>query len=166
VDISILKRELPAILAHEPEVQLVYLYGSQVTGHTGPASDVDLGVYVDRAADGQAVCTRFAHAIATLLGTDRVDVVLLNHTPVELAYAVIAQGERLYERDVATRVEYEAYVMGRYGDYLPVLRAQRAAILEGDRDGTRARRYREAFGRTERTLDEIRAAYQATEDSV
>jgi hypothetical protein len=49
------------------------------------------------------------------------DIVVLNAAPVELASAIIAQGKRLYERDVFTRVEFEADTMSRYGDYLPVL---------------------------------------------
>jgi hypothetical protein len=58
-----------------------------------------------------------------------VDLVLLNQAPIELAYRVIAQGKWVYEESRAVRVEYEAYVLGRYGDYLPVLRKQREQIL-------------------------------------
>jgi hypothetical protein len=82
---------------------------------------------------------------------------MLNRAPVELAYAVIAQGKLLYERDIATREEYEADVMSRYGDYLPVLRAQRDDILRGEGYAHRIYRYRAALGRTERTLGEIAA---------
>lgn len=92
------------------------------------------------------------------LGGARVDVVVLNVAPPELAFAVISQGRILYERSVATRVDYEAYVMGLYGDYLPVLQAQRRQILEGGDREKRAERYREALRRTQRTLSEIAAA--------
>lgn len=37
--------------------------------------------------------------------------VLLNQAPVDLAYAVIAQGQLLYNRSVAERVESEAKVL-------------------------------------------------------
>jgi uncharacterized protein len=88
-------------------------------------------------------------------------VVILNKAPVELAYAVIAHGICLLERDVATRVEYEAYVLGRYGDYLPVLREQRRQILEGGGlyNAKRVQRYREALGRTRRKISEIRSRH-------
>ncbi|MCL5960363.1 MAG: nucleotidyltransferase domain-containing protein [Chloroflexi bacterium] len=62
--------------------------------------------------------------MAANLETDRADVVLLNRAPVELACAVVVQGRLIYQRDEATRVEYEAGVKSRYGDYLPVLRVQ------------------------------------------
>jgi hypothetical protein len=67
---------------------------------------------IDRALDERQIHARLTLELARALDTDRVDVVLLNHAPIELAYAVIAQGEVLYQRDLATRVEYEAYVMG------------------------------------------------------
>jgi predicted nucleotidyltransferase len=138
-------------------VQLVYLFGSQVEGDIGPASDYDLGLLADRVANGRALQARLAHELVRALGTDRIDVVLLNRAPVELAYAVVASGRLLYERDVATRVEYEAKVLSRYGDYLPVLRAQSVDLLRGEEYEQRVRRYRETLGRTERTLGQIAA---------
>jgi hypothetical protein len=121
-------------------------------------SDYDLAVLVDRAADGRRLQARLAHELARALQTDRVDVVLLNRAPIELAYAIIAKGRVLYEEDTATRVEYEATVLSRYGDFLPVLRAQRDDILRGDEHDHRVRGYRAALGRTERTLGQIGAA--------
>jgi uncharacterized protein len=84
-----------------------------------------------------------------------VDVIILNEAPIELAYAVIAQGVVLYQRDLATRVEYEATVMGLYGDYLPVLHQQRREILQGDDHAKRVQWYRQALGRTQRTISQI-----------
>lgn len=152
-------RERLLLLAAEfPETSLVYLFGSQVMGRTGPQSDFDLGVLTDRGADSPQRRAALEHALAVMLDTERLDVVWLTQAPVELAFAVISAGRLLYEREVADRVEYEARVMSRYFDYLPVLRAQRAEILAGGESGVRVQRYREALGRTERTLREIRAA--------
>jgi hypothetical protein len=76
---------------------------------------------------------------------------------VELAYAVIAQGQLLYQRSAAERVEFEAKVLSLYADSLPILRRQREEILKDVGKETRIQRYREALGRTEQTLAEIRA---------
>jgi uncharacterized protein len=151
------KERLGKFAADFPELRLVYLFGSQVTGRTGAQSDYDLGILVDRAADAAVPRAALEQGLAALLATERLDVVFLSQAPVELAFAVI-QGQLIFERDVATRVEYEAQVMSRYCDYLPVLRAQRAEILAGGDHAARVQRYREALGRTERTLREIRAA--------
>jgi len=155
---KILKARVCSTLKNYPEVELVYLFGSQVSGNTGPQSDYDLGVLVNRADDVNRIRDQFAHEVGDALETDRIDIVLLNEAPVELAYSIIAQGIVLYQHDLATRVEYEAQIMSHYGDYLPVLRAQLDDILRGDEHGTRVQRYREAIGRTERALSEITAA--------
>ncbi len=159
-----LKDKLPEILTTHKEISLIYLFGSRVDGHLGPMSDYDLGVLIDRDVDERQVQVRLAHDLACALGTDRVDLLLLNRAPIELAYAIIAQGEILFQRDLATRVEYEAQVMSLYGDYLPVLRAQRDDILRGDEHANRVQRYRAALGRTERTLGEITAAQREKTD--
>jgi predicted nucleotidyltransferase len=159
-----LRDELPDVLSDLKEVSLAYLFGSRVEGRLGPMSDYDLGVLIDRTAHEGQVQARLAHRLACALGADRVDVVLLNRAPIELAYAIIAQGEVLYQRDVAVRVEYEAQVMSRYGDYVPVLRALRDDIVRREDDGTRIHRYRAALGRTERTLGEIGAAQRQAAD--
>lgn len=153
-----LKRDIVSVFAEVSEVKLAYLFGSQVEGDSGPMSDFDLGVLLDHAASWSQIRVQLSHSLVHGLNTERIDLVLLNEAPIELAYAVIAQGEAVYQRDVATRVEYEARVMSLYGDYLPVLRAQRRDILRGQGHGTRVQRYRAALGRTERTLSQIRAA--------
>ncbi len=124
-----LRNKLSSLLARQSGVCLAYLFGSQVEGCLGPMSDCDLAVLADPDVDGPQFQARLAQELAQALQGQRVDVVLLNRAPVELAYAGIAQGKLLYEQDVAARVEVEAGVLGRYGDYLPVLRAQRADII-------------------------------------
>jgi predicted nucleotidyltransferase len=143
-------------LASEPQVSLAYLFGSQANGVIGPLSDYDLGVLVERPS--AELRYRLSYHVGRLMDTDRVDLVLLNQAPVELAYAIIAQGRLLYQRNLALRVEFEAGVLSRYGDYVPILRQQRQDILQGGRHEARVHRYREALGRTERTLAAIGAA--------
>jgi len=80
--------------------------------------------------------------LAQLLKTDKIDVVLLDQAPIELAYHVIAKGRLLFKRDQYGHVEFEARVLGLYGDYLPVLRMFQKEMLRGDPDGKRVQRYR------------------------
>jgi hypothetical protein len=46
-------------------------------------------VLVDHSTDGRQIQAQLAHELACVLRTYRVDVVLLNRAPVELAYAII-----------------------------------------------------------------------------
>ena len=155
-----LRKALIEILDDMPEINLVYLFGSQVEESAGPLSDYDLGVLIERNQDGPQVRSQLSIELAQSIKAESFDIVLLNRAPIELAYAVIAYGELLYQQDDATRVEYEARVMGLYFDYLPVLRSQRSDILKGGEYGSRIQRYREAFRRTERTLGQIRTSQE------
>ena len=42
------------VVSNFPELRLSYLFGSQVTGKTGPLSDYDLAILVDREIDTTA----------------------------------------------------------------------------------------------------------------
>ena len=144
------------VIARCPTIALAYLFGSHVHGDVGPMSDLDVAVLLDSAEGKSAVIENLRSSIALALNQERVDVLFLNRAPVELAYAIIVDGEVIYKRNEYTRVEYEAKIMGLYCDYLPVLRAQRKDLLSGDDHETRVQRNREAFGRTERTLGALR----------
>ncbi len=152
MDAAELSAKLEVILADFPEIGLVYLFGSRVSGQVGPLSDYDFAILTENPQDELDLQARFQYALVRILNTDRVDVVLLQRAPIELAYRIIADGKLLYQRDVYTRVEFEADTLSRYGDYLPVLRSQREQILRGDTNDRRIQRYREALGRTRRTL--------------
>jgi predicted nucleotidyltransferase len=132
-------------------IRLLYLFGSQARGRTGPMSDYDFGVLLDDDTDAIEIRSRLAHEIGQLVDTSAVDVVLLNRAPVELSYAIIAGGIRLFERSRAARVDFEAYVLGRYGDYLPILRGQRRQIINATNNAKRVQRYRAALRRIEGT---------------
>lgn len=155
--IKVLSECLHKIVLKIPEVRVIYLFGSQLEGNTGPMSDYDLGVVLDHGTEARQIQAHLAHVIASAMQANRVDVVLLHSAPIELAYHVIANGKMLYRRDLDTLVEFEAHVLGRYGDYLPTLRAHRDQVLQGGEYDIRVQRYRAALGRTERTLSQIRA---------
>jgi uncharacterized protein len=152
-----LQKKMKELTGDFPDIVLVYLFGSQAEGITGPASDIDLAILLDQPLDTPAAQARLHHELGLLGLTSKVDVVWLRQAPIELAFAVIQGGILLFDRELASRVEFEAQVMSRYGDYLPVLRAQRADLLRGGNHAARIQWHREAFGRTLRTLGKIRA---------
>jgi predicted nucleotidyltransferase len=139
-------------------VDLAYLFGSQVNDSAGPISDVDLAILFEDRGDTLDARSKLAYELGKELQFHPIDIVSLREASIELAYGIISQGICIYQRDNALRVEFEAQVLSRYGDYLPVLRSQRQEILGEKGDDRRIQRYREAFRRTERTLSQIRAA--------
>lgn len=139
-------------------IELVYLFGSQAVGQSGPLSDVDIAILF---AGEPLPEKRYAltSRLGKLLETDRLDLVVLNRAPIELKYSVIATGVPLHEVNRARRVEFEAQTLSRYFDCLPVLRQQRKELLEENGDyEARIRRYRKALAATENVLAQIRAA--------
>jgi predicted nucleotidyltransferase len=144
-------------LAAQSDVVLVYLFGSRADERAAPESDLDIALLTQPAMSPERRY-QLASELSAVLGEARVDLVVLNHAPVEFAYAILAASRRLFERDLATRVEFEAEVMSRYGDWVYTLREQRAELLSGGINEAGVRRNRAALGETERVLAEIRAA--------
>jgi predicted nucleotidyltransferase len=153
-----LRENITSLAQTYPAILLVYLFGSQVRGRTGPLSDFDFAILLERGSSTPAMQADVHHELVLQVGNDKVDVVWLPRVPIELQYAIISQGVCLYRQNLNVKIEYEAYVMGLYGDYLPVLRAQRATLIQEGRRETRIQWYRTALERTERSLSQIRAA--------
>ncbi|HSS33366.1 MAG TPA: nucleotidyltransferase domain-containing protein [Solirubrobacterales bacterium] len=102
------------------------LIGSQARGTAGPLSDVDIAIWHDPELDSLG---RFDLQLALAsdargaLGTDEVDVVMLNHAPPLLQHRAIRDGKRLVERDRDERVRLETRAILEYLDTAP-LRAE------------------------------------------
>lgn len=119
-----LSRRVAAILAPREEVLEAYLFGSHAAGRAQPHSDIDVAVYVDerRAAHGGfGYAAELATALIAGLGTNDVDVVVLNRAPPVLYHRVLRDGRRILARDLRAATTREGYALSRYCDYLPQL---------------------------------------------
>lgn len=106
-----------AIAACSPHIEFAYLFGSAVTGTMTPRSDVDVAVYVAPDADTRAVRLAVARTAARQLGTDAVDVVLLNTAPLSLAGRVLASRRVIVERNPFARHAYESLTLRKFHDF-------------------------------------------------
>ncbi len=125
-----------------PDVVAASLIGSQATGRAGPLSDVDLGVWLVPGLDAEARYSRalsLKGAAAAALGTNEIDVVVLNDASPLMRHRAMRDGVRLVERDRAARVRLEARGLLDYLDTAP-LRARLSA-------GVRRRIAEGRFGR-------------------
>lgn len=129
-DADELAERLTKVLATRPEVLEAYLFGSQATGRAQAHSDVDVAVYVD---EQQAVDTGYGYAadltaaLMSALGTNAVDLVVLNRAPPVLYHRVLRDGRRLLARDPAQTTTREGYAVSRYCDFVPQLAKIEAA---------------------------------------
>ncbi len=102
------------------------LIGSQARGEAGPLSDVDVGVWHRPGLDPQArlqLRLRLADVAARALGTDEVDIAMLNDATPLMRHRAIRDGHRLVERDRDERVRLETRAILDYLDTAP-LRAE------------------------------------------
>jgi predicted nucleotidyltransferase len=126
------RRALADLFQREPDVVAAYLFGSHGRGEAGLLSDVDLAVWLDEGQDARHRLRRrldLTAQAASLLGTDEVELVVLNGAPPLLAQRVIRDGERLAERSANERVRLETEAVIRYLDTIP-LRQELGRSLE------------------------------------
>src|SRR5439155_8574673 len=116
--------------------------GSRAVRAAGPRSDVDLAVALRGGLEASARWRKRLDLIGDAcarLGTDTVDVVVLEDAPALLGHRVLARGRLLCERDPRRRVQVAERVMRQYLD-----EAHLRAVL----DAGLGRRVREGrFGR-------------------
>jgi len=108
------------------------LIGSQATGRAGPLSDVDVAVWLAPELDLHQRHERqleLIGAASRALGTDEVDIVVLNDATPLMRHRAMRDGIRLIERDRTLRVRLETRGLLDYLDTAPL----RATLAEGVR---------------------------------
>lgn len=125
-----IERRLRAELEGRLEVQDAYLFGSHATGRAQAHSDIDIAVWIDAEPPQTGrfgyAAELTAHLIAAL-GTNDVDVVVLNRAPPLLYHRVLRDGRRLLSRNPGATAAREGYAFSRYCDYVPQLAKIEAA---------------------------------------
>lgn len=130
-----LAERIASQLLPRAEILEAYLFGSQATGRAQPHSDIDIAVYVDErglAPGGFGYAAELTAALMSGLGTNAVDVVVLNNAPPALYHRVLRDGRRVLSRDLRATTTREGYALSRYCDYVPQL-----AKMEAARRGSR-----------------------------
>jgi predicted nucleotidyltransferase len=108
---------LGALLEHEaPAVVFAYLFGSVATGTAGPRSDVDIAIYL-RDPDDVTARLEAARLASIHLGTDRVDLVLLNTAPLSLAGRILQSRRVILDREPFLRHRYESLTARMFHDF-------------------------------------------------
>ena len=82
----------------------VYVFGSHATGRVHRESDVDVAVLLDRGVppssrDRFEARLQLSYAVGRALGTDAVDLIVLNDAPPHLSRRVMTEGTRVFCAD-------------------------------------------------------------------
>jgi len=112
----------------------VYLFGSQAEGRQHRESDVDLGVLLHHRAHPSRrerfdARIRLSSLLPQRLGGRRVDVVILNDAPPELARHIVTRGVRLLCADAEADHAFVRDAQLRAADIAPFLRRARIRKL-------------------------------------
>ena len=131
-----LQARLTRALEPRPEILDAYLFGSQARGDAGALSDIDIAVFIDENLAGPGPYGYDAELITDLmteLGTNDIDVVLLNRAPPLLYHRVLRDGKLLLTRDLKATTTRAGYALSRYFDFLPQLKKQADARRHANR---------------------------------
>jgi len=119
-------------------VEALYLFGSTASGRRTPLSDVDVAVLLPEHVPQEEYLEQRLGMIAELselLGTDAVDLVILNLAPPLLVHRVITRGKLVYARDDLRRTRFEARAIQEYLDLKPLYELERRYLRERIKEG-------------------------------
>lgn len=116
-------------------VGIVYLFGSHAEEIAGPLSDVDLGVVMTSprhlaGSSNDLYLMLFEIFGESVENSNKLDIVFLQQSPLELRFDVISHGHPLFEVSTAFRLDFEEKTMIDYCDFKPILQEFDQAILE------------------------------------
>jgi hypothetical protein len=108
---------LGAALERCADIRFAYVFGSAARGELRPLSDVDVAVYLDAGSDETAVRLEMIRVVTGHLGTDAVDVVVLNRAPTALAGRVLQSRRVIVDHDPFLRHRFESLALRSFLDF-------------------------------------------------
>jgi predicted nucleotidyltransferase len=117
VDIERRLGTLGASLEGNPGVRFAYVFGGAGRHELRPLSDIDVAVYLDDAVDPIQARLDLIGVVTKHLGTDEVDLVVLNRAPTALVGRIL-QGRRvIVENDAFLRHRFESLALRKFLDF-------------------------------------------------
>ena len=108
---------LRSFIKEQKDVVALYVFGSILTDYYGTHSDIDLGIIFYTSDVKLERELELDVQVSDILGTDKVDLVNLNKTPVQLSFQAISKGVLIQENDYIELSNFLEKTMKFYGDY-------------------------------------------------
>jgi uncharacterized protein len=108
-------KSLPELFINDPNIVFAYLFGGLLRGKRNPLSDVDLAIWVKnlKAFDYLALFAK----ITNILGTDEIDLVILNRAPLSLSGRILQNRKVLIDKEPFQRHRYESLILREFFDF-------------------------------------------------
>ena len=116
-DIATRLSDLGRALESCPAVIFAYVFGGAAVGDLTPLSDVDVAVYVAESADPVEARLDVVGAVTSHLGTDEVDVVVLNTAPTALVGRILGTRRVILDREPFRRHRFESLRLREFLDF-------------------------------------------------
>ncbi len=102
-------------LSGESNVCFAYLFGGLLRERNNPLSDVDIAVYIKN-MDTFDYLELFG-SITDTLGTEELDLVILNTSPLSLTGRILQNRKVIFDREPFLRHKYESLILRKYFDF-------------------------------------------------
>ena len=108
---------LGAVLDGQVVVRFAYVFGGAGRGKLRPLSDVDVAVYLDETADPVQARLGLIGVVTKHLGTDEVDLVVLNQAPTALLGRIVQSRRVIVDKDPFLRHRFESLALRTFLDF-------------------------------------------------
>jgi predicted nucleotidyltransferase len=105
------------ILKTHQKVVFSYLFGSLARDKVLPLSDIDIAIYLKEGVDLDQEKMSILQNLIDLLGTEEVDLVLLNTAPLTLKARIVENKKILVDKEPFLRHSFESLVLREYFDF-------------------------------------------------
>jgi predicted nucleotidyltransferase len=105
-----------ALLEYE-NIIFAYLFGGLAKGKLKPLSDVDIAVYVKDVHDLPGYKLRLFDTLTAILGTNELDLIILNTAPVVLSCRIVQNKAILVDKNPTLRHHYESLTLRKCFDF-------------------------------------------------
>lgn len=106
---------LTALFMSEPNIVFAYLFGGLLKKKASPLRDADIAVFVKDKKKLDYL--ELFNKVTNTLGTDEVDLVILNTSPISLTGRILQERKVLADKDPFLRHKYESFILRNFFDF-------------------------------------------------
>lgn len=117
LDLEVRFREAGRKLSARPDVGFAYLFGSLASGRGTPRSDVDVAVFLSDVSDPVESKLGILGELMEAFGTERIDLVVLNDTPLSLRGRIVGNRRVLSDNQPFERHKFESLTQREFFDF-------------------------------------------------
>jgi len=108
---------LKPVFVQDQQVLFAYLFGGLARGAIQPLSDVDIAVYLKDSCNKAEVKLDLTGRLTDALGTDEIDLVILNDAPLSLVGRILKHRCLIVDKEPFLRHSFESRVMREFFDF-------------------------------------------------